>query len=357
MTQPPSPIQRFHAAQDQAVAAFMAGEILAGMAPVQAALDEQVAKGQADEATITDLRAQLAASTGQTITDAATIATLQARIAVLEQPAAFVVYGANTGGWWSTKGENITTAHARIRDGFGGRLPAVRVWAPYDGTLSPAAVDAAGTVYVYEISYGFTAAQLDKVFATVAKNSVVVPAHEIDNPTKGVTPAAFQTYLAAVGAAHVRSGRTDVTVAIMLMGGTYDPKRWPTVGYKRPWTDWVPNPLPAGVDAIGGDLYPYSNDTAAYTIQPAIDAAKAMGVPFYVGEFGCGHYSKPDADRAKFTKDAFDLFDANAALFPVVCVYEADNAKPWPVLPAPDGTGGAPLTAAAVRDRISRVPK
>jgi hypothetical protein len=273
-----------------------------------------------------------------------------------------VLYGTcYTGGWFSTAGENIASAKDRIKAGFGGQLPAIRVWTT-NGVPSAAYVDSTCQTYVCEIAANLSDQSLDAAFAATPKNSVLVPAHE---PETKLTPAAFQAYVTRVGAAHLRSGRTDVTVALMLMGNTYDPARYQVNAQATFWDRWIPNPLPAGVDAIGGDLYPWGKDdahadTADYQLAPAIFAAKTIGAPFYVGEFGCGSKNWSDAKRAEYTRRAFDLFDANADLFPAVCVYEADNGSsgPWCVLPKPGSDQPAwPLTVAVVRDRMTAVPK
>lgn len=316
-------------------------------------------------ATISSDTAELAAAAAKAEQDAETIADLQAQLAAL-QPKASVLYGANAGGWFSTvsPAEGQAAATARIKAGFGGQLPAIRVWTA-NGVPTAGYMDATCQRYVCELAAGMSDVQLDAAFKATPKNAVLVPAHE---PETKLTPADFQAFATRVGAAHVRSGRTDVRVALMLMGNTYDPKRYSvnhggpnTVGYF--WDQWIPVTLPPGVDAIGGDLYPWGTeakaDTAAYIIQPAIDAATKMGVPFHVGEFGCGSVKWSDPVRAKYTAAAFDLFDAHAEMFPTVCVYEADNGSqgPWCVLPKMDGTGGFPLTAAVVAKRMAAVPK
>lgn len=324
------------------------------------------------QATITDLRGQVATLAAQATTDASTIADLRAqivalnaRIAELEAGAQkpFVTYGANIGGY-AYRGygnppvkENEAASLARIRDGFGGRLPAIRVWSPYNGTLTNTYKDPSCQIYVFEISPGMTDAQLDAMFKTLPPNSVLAYDHEQENPSKGRTPAQFQAGLVKVGAANVRSGRTDITVCPMPMGVTFDPTR---AGSKGPWQKWIPNPLPPGVGAIGADLYPWTNDSPMTVIKPVMDAAAELGgVPIHVGEFGCGSTYQPDANRAAYTRGAFEIFSAHPEIFRTVLVYEADNGAEgagWPLLPAPDGSRGFPLTAAVVREYMKAVP-
>jgi hypothetical protein len=364
-----SPVDQALAAYEAAVAAAEQND---AAALVQAQQDLAAAQQQhaTDQAALATDAAQHAADQSTMAGQALQIAQLQAQLAAAT---AHVLYGSALGGWFSTENETEASSHPRIKAGFGGRLPSVR---SFSGTGVPLAneIDDTCRLYLVELSYNLSDAQLDAAFKAALPNTVLTPAHEPENPSKGIKPAAYQAYIKRVGAAKIRSGRTDVKVALVFMYDTYGSRsNW--ISGNVPWSQWIPNPLPPGIDAIGADVYPSygagtakpaSPDTPQILLDPCVAAAKALGVPLHIPEFGCGKNTWADADRAAFTKATFDYCDAIAGTGPgqiaSLQIFECDDGSggPWCVLPRPNpATQGAwnwPLTLAVITARMGAVP-
>lgn len=305
----------------------------------------------ADRAVIAQRDATIAEQAARATEKDRTIADLQAQLAGLRP--ARVLYGANLGGWADLAPAAVNAA--AIRKAWPG-MKAVRVWTS-DASVPAPYLDAAVEVYVCELGYTTNRATVEAAVKRARPGSVLTPAHEPSNPSKGITPGAFKIFVALVGDVLVKSGRTDLTVAPVLMGGAFIPGRTAAVG--GAWTDWIELPLPPGVTAMGGDLYPQEKDKGKpeNLLQPVLDAAQAAGVPFIVGEYGNGKHTWTDVERADWVRKSVAFFNKHPDVFPVVLAYESSRGSGGPhnLLPRPDGTGGNPLAVEEYRKAITGI--
>jgi hypothetical protein len=152
-------------------------------------------------------------------------------------------------------------------------------------------------------------------------------AHEPGN--KGCTVADYGRAQERLAAIKADVGNPLVTFGPVLMGGTYNPKRY-SVADKFPADQWLAFDM-TNIDWIGGDHYQWPNDTAAFNLGYLIDAAKARGKRVLVAETGALPLSKAtDQARADWYAGIAALVDANPGLFVGVLTFESDRGPENP---------------------------
>lgn len=243
------------------------------------------------------------------------------------------LFGASPGG---VPGENPANAFKRINAGFGD-LDAVRWW-PADWSVPKwsslpsyfgnRAVSMSMKLPPAEVAAGTYDAALTDFFLTAPtdRQLLVTYFHE---PEDDINNGAFtvEQYKAAWARFDkiARANRPkNVRTAMILMHGTFRGKGY----YGHPWTWYT---VPGTFQVMGADVYQFLSPrvaTAAEVVQPVIDAANSLGLPFAILELGTRQNSP---NRAQFLKDVISMTDGKALM---VLHYESWRGPggPWNII-------------------------
>jgi hypothetical protein len=280
-------------------------------------------------------QAVLAAGIGQVLAELAEVkAMLQPQEPPPPPPPSKTLWGANVGGW-VTAGETAPNAYARIKSGFGA-LPIVRWWSngfPSSWAAVPSwmtGFDALCPDFGSDVA-GVNAGTYDAAWRNLCETATFPVhcsyAHEPGN--KGCTVVDWQAAQVRLAAIKAEVGNPLVTFGPVLMGGTYNPKRY-AVADKLPADQWLDFDM-TNIDWIGGDHYQWPGDTAAYNLGFLIDAAKSRGKRVLVAETGALPLSKvTDQARADWYTGIKALVDANPGLIVAVIQFESDRGPENP---------------------------
>jgi hypothetical protein len=272
------------------------------------------------------------------------------------------MFGSTLSGWsnYTPPGETLTAAHARILSRLGGgTLDVVRFFPRAGSTSLGNYREPTCKSYIVEVPRGSSSAQMAAQVRAAPSGTRLVGWHE---PEVSHTDAAtYQKFLRTLGSVIVDSGRKDVVGCAVLEGSTYHPTRYKFndgTGRGKPWTYWLPNTLPPGITAIGGDMYPHgrdsaSADTASVLLDPIVNVVNGHygGCEFVIAEAGAGRPVWSDVARATYVNQFTNYIRSHAAIFRRVAWFESATGHqgPWIVLPNPKtGWPVLPLTVAAV---------
>jgi hypothetical protein len=272
------------------------------------------------------------------------------------------LFGSSLCGWatYSPPGETLSEAHARIVNRLGGgSLDVVRFFPRAGATSLGSFREPTCKCYIVEVPRGSTWAQMAAQVAAMPSGTRLVGWHEPE--VSGTDAATYQKFLRTLGSVIVDSGRTDVVGCAVLEGSTYHSTRYKYndgTGSGRPWTYWLPDTLPPGITALGGDIYPHGKDSASADspselLDPIVRVVTGHygGCEFVIGEAGAGRKTWSDAVRANYVNRFTDYIRSHPAIFRRVAWFQTATGSqgPWIVLPNPKtGWPVLPLTIAAV---------